>query len=127
MSIKNELMNFLTSEGLAPKEENFGIYFKYQMLNFFIQWDEGDERFLKIDLPNIFDVNENNKMEALLAANVVNCDRKVVKAFIVNDDSIWISAEQLLDTNPEYSDVIPRTLNMILQARDYFYQKIKSL
>lgn len=125
-NINDEIFEYLANEGLRPQKEEFGIFFRYQMLNFLILWDEGDDHFLKISIPNIFDVDENNRLDALTVSNELNKERKVVKA-LVTDDSIWLTAEQLLDQNPVYVDIIPRTLGMLLEARNGFYEQLRNL
>lgn len=126
MKIIDELMEYLANEGLRPQKEDFGIFFRYQMLNFAVFWDEDDDHFLRISIPNIFDVDENNRIDALTVSNIINMERKVVKALVTND-SVWISAEQLLDQNPVYSDIVPRTLGMLLEARQGYYEHLKKL
>ena len=96
MKIIDELMEYLATEGLRPQKEDYGIFFRFQMLNFAVFWDEDDDHFLRISIPNIFDVDENNRIDALTVSNTINMERKVVKA-LVTDNSVWISAEQLLD------------------------------
>ena len=123
-TIKEDLVAYLSSQGLQPQPEHFGIYFKYQMLNFFILWDEGDRLFLKLCLPGIFNVDENNRADVLDACNAVTRDMKVAKCFVPEDD-VWITAEQLLDNTPDYSDIIPRSLVILIQARDEFYKHIR--
>lgn len=125
-TIKEQIMNYLSEEGLRPQEEEYGIYFRYQMLSFLIHWDEDDANFLKISLPGIFKTDENNRADALEASNVVNIERKVVKA-IVFDDNVWLTAEQLLDTTPDFGDIIPRTIGMLTGAREGFYEALRNI
>ena len=125
-NIKQDIKDYLISEGLQPKEEQFGFYFRYQMLSFLINWDEHDARFLQIFLPSIFNVDENNREDVLEAINATNIERKVVKC-VLHGDSVSIVAEQLLDTTPNYQDIIPRTLGMLRQARDGFYENLSKI
>lgn len=125
-SIKDQIQEYLFSEGLRPQEEDYGFFFRYQMLSYLIHWDKDDARYLKISLPSIFTVDENNRTDALEAINTVNLNRKVIKAILV-DENVWITAEQLLDKSPEYKDIIPRTLDMLLQGRDIFYETMRNL
>lgn len=122
----DEMFYYLSGQGLRPEKRDYGLYFRYNMLNFTIYWDEDDAEFLKINLPGIYQVNYDNLADVLLACNAVNLKRKVVKAYIVDGESVHVAAEQLLDTSPDYDDVIPRTLNMLVQARDIFYQEIEN-
>lgn len=126
-TIKDQIKEYLLNEGLRPQEEDFGFFFRYQMLSFLIHWDKDDQHYLKISLPAIFDVDENNHVDALEAVNTVNCDLKVIKAIVVNTNSVWLTAEQLLDTTPDYKDIIPRTLDMLLLGRECFYETLRNL
>ena len=107
-----------------PEETDFGITFKYQMCNFLIFKDDDDQSFIQIVMPGIYDVKEDTMFDVLLACNEVNKSIKVAKA-IVNEDSVWILYELILDSSPVYEDVIPRRLDTLMSARGIFYQKLK--
>ena len=123
-TIKEDIFNYLSSEGLQPQDRDYGIFFKYQMLNFLVFWRDTDERFLKIALPSIYDVDDNNRADVLVATNNTTRDIKVAKCF-VPEDSVWVTCEQLLDTDPNFSDIIPRTLKILMDARECFYEHIE--
>ena len=53
-TIKEQIKEYLAEEGLRPQEEDYGFYFRYQMLTFIIHWDEEDAFFLRISMPAIF-------------------------------------------------------------------------
>ena len=125
-TINDELFEYLRIEGLTPQKEDYGIFFRYQMLNFIVFWDEEDDHHLRVSIPNIFDVDENNRFDVLIVCNALNLERKVIKA-LATEDSVWITAEHLLDQTPVYQDIIPRTLGMLLEARADFYDKLKNL
>ena len=125
-NVKEQIMEFLSEEGFRPEDTPFGIYFKCEGLNFYIHWDEEDAFYLSLSLPSIASTDENNRADALEVANKVNMNRKVVKCVIANDD-VWVTAEQLLDTDPNYKDVIPRTIGMLMQARQIFYEEMRNL
>lgn len=123
-TIKEQIMDYLSNEGLRPQPEDFGIYFRYQMLDFLIHWSDDDELYLSISLPYIFKTDENNRIDVLEAANRVSVDKKLIKCVIIRDD-VWVVAEQLLDSTPNYEDIIPRTLGALLHARQNFYDYLK--
>lgn len=125
-TVKEQIAEFLAEEGFRPQETPFGIYFKCEGLNFLIHWDEEDAFFLSISLPSIASTDENNRVDALEALNIVNMNRKVIKGVIADGD-VWITAEQLLDTDPNYKDIIPRTIGMLMQGRDAFYEAMKNM
>ena len=122
--IKQEIFDYLKSQGLQPEETPFGIYFKYQMLNFLVFHEDEDSQFFRIALPGIFDVDGNNRTDALEAVNKTNKSIKVAKALIPDDD-VWIATEHLLDADPKYDDIIPRSLHILIQARGVFYDALR--
>lgn len=122
--IRQEIFDYLKSQGLQPEETPFGIYFKYQMLSFLIFHEEEDSQFFRLALPGIFDVDENNRADVLEATNAVNLGIKVAKA-VVPEDDVWIATEHLLDEDPKYDDIIPRSLHILIQARDLFFNYLQ--
>jgi hypothetical protein len=123
---KKEVGAYLSSEGLRPKETDFGYVFEYQNLTFFIIWDDKDDQYLKIALPGIFNVDDNNRDDALVAVNEVNKEWKVIKS-VVTDDEVWVVAEQFVDKDPKLSDLVPRTINILMGGRMSFYEYMQSL
>ena len=70
-TIKEQIKEYLAEEGLRPQEEDYGFYFRYQMLTFIIHWDEEDAFFLRISMPAIFASDENNRGVRAFKADVV--------------------------------------------------------
>ena len=122
--IKQEIFDYLKSQGLQPEETPFGIYFKYQMLSFLIFHEDEDSQFFRIALPGIFEVDENNRADVLEAVNQTNKSIKVAKALVPEDD-VWIATEHLLDADQKYDDIIPRSLHILIQARGVFYDALQ--
>ena len=122
--MKDELFSYLQSEGLQPRiDEDGDIAFKYQMLNFCFLIDEDDKQFFRLAMPNIFGIDENNRIEVLEACNAVTRGIKVAKA-IAYEKSVWIMCEQLIDTTPNYADIVPRSLKIAIDARARFIEEI---
>ena len=86
---KSNVGAYLSSEGLRPKETDFGFVFEYQKLTFFIFWDDDDNQYLKIALPGIYNVDDNNREDALAAANEVNIEWKVIKTVVLSDEVVF--------------------------------------
>ena len=125
-TIKEQIKEYLAEEGLRPQEEDYGFYFRYQMLSFLIHWDEEDALFLRISMPAIFSVDENNRGDVMEAINSVNLERKVIKCLLFEKD-VWVVSELLLDSTPKYEDIIPRTLDMLLGGRMAFYELLRKM
>lgn len=123
---KNNLGSYLASEGLRPEETDFGFVFEYQKLTFFIFWDDDDNQYLKLALPGIYNVDDNNREDAIVAANEVNIEWKVIKAVVLSDE-VWVVAEQLIDKDPNLSDLIPRTIKILMSGRESFYEHLENI
>lgn len=125
MNTKELIMDYLQKQGLVPSSEEYGIDFKYQMRSFSILIDDDDEQFLRIVMPCIFSVTDENRVEVLEAINVVNMGVKVSKTGIWGEDSVSIFIETLLDKDPALDDIIPRSLNIMLYTRDEFFKALQ--
>ena len=122
MKTSEMVFEYLKEQGLCPKVDDDGdIVFKYQMLTFVFFEDDGDERFVRLGVPNIFQATDDNRMIVLGAVNELNAMIKVVKACVVRDH-VWLSAESLLDGTPQLNDIVPRLLNILVKARIQFAQ-----
>ena len=121
---KEDIGKYLASEGLQPQERDFGYYFRYQMRNFFIEYDEDDDQYLRIIMPGIYEANEDNLLEVLQACNEVDQSRKVIKCY-VSDEDVDLAAELLVDETPILGDIVPRALGMLLGGQETFYKALK--
>lgn len=126
ISRKEELLAYLREQGLQPQEEDFGIFFRYQLLNFLVFTDDEDPLYLRVVLPGIMDVDHNNREDVLEACNRVTVDVKVAKCFISDNNDVWIACEQLLDQDPKYEDIIPRTLRILMGSQQAFFEAINA-
>lgn len=118
-------MEFLKQQGFCPEidPDNGSIHFKYQMCNFIFVNNDEDEEFFQLILPGIYDVTEDNREMVLEACNTTNMGIKVMKCCILHE-SVWVFFEILLDSSPEIPDIMPRALNILMGARQQFYQNV---
>ena len=125
MNLKELMLNYLREEGFCPKEEEYGLVFKCEGLNFIFFYDEDDDQYFRLMMPGIFDVTEENFPAVLLAMNNVNSEMKVVKAYTPERDSVWLGFEGLVDSTPVLSDFVPRGIKMLRAAQRKFYEAIQ--
>ena len=125
MNLKELMQNYLREEGFCPKEEEFGLAFKCEGLNFIFIYEEDDEQYFRLMMPGIFDVTEENFPAVLLAMNKVNSELKVVKVYTAVPDEVWAGFEAIVDTTPVLSDFVPRGINMLRVAQRKFYDAIQ--
>lgn len=124
METVEKVFEALKNEGLVPVKENFGIAFKYQMTNYIYMEDVNDESFFNLLIPNIYDVSEENELEVLRAINSVNNSMKVAK-LVVNNDSVWVCFENMLDKEHKLEELIPVAISTLHQSRQRFYTALK--
>lgn len=125
MNLKELMLNYLREEGFCPKEEEYGLAFKCEGLNFIFFYDEDDNEYFRLMMPGIFDVTEENLLAVLVALNKVNSEMKVVKAYTPVSDAVWIGFEVLVDSTPVLADFVPRGINMLRAAQRKFYEAIQ--
>ena len=74
----------------------------------------------------LFRSDDNNREDALAAANEVNIEWKVIKTVVLSDE-VWVVAEQLIDKDPNLSDLVPRTIKILVSGRESFYEHLENL
>lgn len=125
MNLKELMLNYLREEGFCPKEEEYGLAFKCEGLNFVFFYDEDDDQYFRLMMPGIFDVTEENFPAVLLAMNKVNSELKVVKVYTPVPDEVWAGFEVIVDTTPVLADFVPRGIAMLRAAQRKFYDAIQ--
>lgn len=120
MSNTKKMLEYLRSEGLQPTEESFGLAFRYQMKNFIYINNDEDPEFFQLVMPGICDVTDDNRMDVYAAMDKLNASVKVAKASIFNGESVWIYCEILIDSNPEFGELVPRALGILQHAYNQF-------
>ena len=126
-TIIDQVFDFLKSQGLQPEKREYGIAFMYQMMSFVILNYENDDYFFRLVMPGIMDVDANNRVDVLEACNKVTAGMKIAKAFIHDSDSgsdVWLTTEQLMDQDPRFEDIIPRSLKTLIAAHMEFGKAI---
>ena len=136
MTAKELVVKFLKENKIEPEKTEFGLRFFLENWSFLLWDDPNDPSFFRLTLPGIFDVTDDNFAEAIIACNQINLDYKVVKALIYSFDgengneeemNVWICFEQVLDSTPEVSDLVPRVVNSMINAAHDFVQKMSEV
>lgn len=125
MNIKEMMMQYLREEGFCPKEAVYGIDFKCEGRSYAYIYDSEDEQFFRLMMPYIFNVTDENRDAVMYALNSTNTDVKVVKAYTLVPDSVWLAFEVLLDRTPVLEDLVPRAIATLCGARRRFFEYIE--
>lgn len=126
MNLKELMMQYLQEEGFCPKEDEYGIDFKCEGRAYAFLYDEDDDRFFRLMLPNIYEVTDENRDEVLRALNVTNDRVKVAKAYTPIPNYVWVGFEVLVDSTPVLDDIVPRALATLRGAQVAFYEAIEN-
>lgn len=127
MNLKEMMMEYLREEGFCPKENEYGLDFKCEGRSFVFFFEENDERFFRLMMPNIFDVTDENHDIVLKALNETNSSMKVIKAYTPIPQAVWLSFEVLVDSTPVLDDIVPRALDMLRAGQQVFYETIQKV
>ena len=114
VSMFNEFLNYISSipEASDIKKSNDNtLFFKYKDLFFVFTTETTDPYYIRLILPNIANVNDVENVNTLI--NDYNNKFKVVKVSIINDNFIWLSAEQFLYSKENSSGLFERMINIL--------------
>ena len=125
MNLKDLVEQFLKEEGFCPKQEEFGLQFKCEGKNFLFIYDGNDEQYFRLMMPGIFDMTEENRDIVLHAMNEVNSSVKVIKAYTMFENEVWLGFEILVDSTPVVGDLVPRALGMLNGGARKFYEVLQ--
>lgn len=126
MNLKQLMLQYLQEEGFCPKEDEYGIDFKCEGMLYSLIYDENDNQYFRLMLPNIFEVTDENRSLVLYALNEANTKVKVVKAYTPLPHTVWIGFEVLVDSTPVLADIVPRGLSMLRAAYQAFYEAMEN-
>ena len=114
---------FLSNEGYKFDVDSDGdIHFKYEGINLYFTVDNNDQRYFRLIMPNIYQL-EGNRTKVLEAINTVARDLKVIKAFLI-EDRLWLAVELFIDSTPELEDFFPRCMGLLKAGREKIAEEI---
>lgn len=114
---------FLSNEGYKFDVDSDGdIHFKYEGINLYFTVDNNDQKYFRLIMPNIYQL-EDNRTKVLEAINTVARDLKVIKAFLI-EDRLWLAVELFIDSTPELEDFFPRCMGLLKAGREKIAEEI---
>ena len=125
MKLIDKVMVELQKLGLLPKKEEFGIVFKYQMVNY-IYLDNDDEEYIKIYIPSMMNVDDDDLGMVLTILNSLNNKMKVIK-FVVEDGTVWSCYEMRVHDGVSLGDMIEHAVDGLYMSYLQFNNLLKGL
>ena len=125
MNLKELTQEYLRKEGFCPEETEFGLYFKCEGKNFLLIYDDDDQQYFRLMMPCIFEMTAAHEDAVYRAMNEVNSSVKVIKAYIMCENEVWLGFEVLADSTPVVGDFIPRAISMLNGGARKFFQTLQ--
>ena len=129
MALYDLVLEYLQNKSYCPKEEDYGIVFKVEDLNFNYIREPGDDQnfLLCLFAATVTDVNNDIELAVLKAMDETNASVKGVKLYYnvggIEGEyrHVWLAFDILLDKTPDIGNIIDRAIFLLLGAREYFY------
>ncbi len=75
MKMTDKVLAELQKQGFLPQREDFGIVFKYQMVNYLYFENKDDDEYFNLYIPYIFDVDKENMADVFTVINDQQFDK----------------------------------------------------
>lgn len=104
--------------------EDMGYIFKYEGVNFLYMTDDEDDKFLRIAIPHLFEVTQENRTAVLEAIHETSLILKYVKLFVMCDTAVWAVYEHYLLSADNLPQLLEHILRGLETAVEVFYKQI---
>lgn len=91
------------------KNEDYKCIFHYNNLIFIFDSFENDPYYFRLSLPNVFQINDNNKNWVYDEINTINIKIKVAKLIDINNN-IWCVADEFVYSFGNIDSLFQRTI-----------------
>ena len=125
MNQKEIILEQLSAMGFDPIElGNVGYAFKYEELNYLYMPDDNDEQFLRIAVPQLYDVTDENRVAVLEAMHDTGVMIKYSKVCIMCDDAVWAIYEHRFSTCEDLAEILEHIIRVLEATAQVFHKKI---
>ena len=123
MSKKEIILQELNAMGYEPTEvESLGYVFCHEDKYFLYSYEDDDEEFLRIAIPQLYDVTEENRIDVIKALHETAYLIKYSKPVIMYTDSVWAIYEHKLVTTDNLSELLEHIIR-VLEVTAFVFQK----
>lgn len=125
MNQKEIILDQLKAMGFEPIElGDVGFVFKYEDMNYIYMPDDDDEQFLRIVIPHLFEVTDENLVAVLDAMHETGLMLKYAKVCIMYENATWAIYEHRLTSTDNLAELLEHIIRVLEAAAHVFYKKI---
>ena len=125
MNQKETIIRKLKALGFDPADFGaMGCVFRYEGLNYLYLPDDRDEHFLRIIVPNLFTITDDNRVEVLEAMHETGQMLKYSKVCIMYEDSVCAVYEHLYGDTEDLTDILEHMILVLALTANVFHEKI---
>lgn len=125
MNQKEIVLGRLKAMGFEPAElGDLGYVFKYDGVSYLYMPDDDDEHFLRIVIPQLFDVTDENRVAVLDAMHETGLMLKYAKVCIMYEDAVWAVYEHRLNSNDNLSELLEHIIRVLEATAHVFCKKM---
>lgn len=125
MNQKEIILDQLKAMGFEPIElGDVGYVFKYEDMNYLYMPDDDDEQFLRIVIPQLFEVTDENRVAVLEAMHDTGLMLKYAKVCIMYENAVWAIYEYRLTSTDNLAELLEHIIRVLEAAVHVFYKKI---
>lgn len=116
---EEKVIQSLKEMGFNPEQLDTHVHVFTFEENPFVLFSDDDDETLRITIPNILDIDENNELAVYEAMNEINLSIKYIKLCKFGD-SVWCFHEQRHDEDDDLEDLIRFSILLLGQAATAF-------
>lgn len=117
--VMKAVKKWLSEEGYKCNVDDDGdFYFKYQGKHILFIKDDDDPKYYRLVMPSIYDIEEETELYRIEdICNDVTSKIKCIKAYVKQNNSVWLAIGFFLDPENFYLDSFFRTyLDIMVEA-----------
>jgi hypothetical protein len=118
------LSDMLREEGYIAQIDDDGDFkFKAQGHTVFLYGDIEDERYVRLSC--LLGVEPGEPGKGLWAAHVITSKLKVIKAYVVDETTVCISAELFVENAAQFRPIFSRTIDALMSGVNRFWTELE--
>lgn len=125
MNQKEIILDQLKAMGFEPIElGDVGYVFKFEEMNYLYMPDDDDEYFLRIVVPHLFEVTDENRVAVLEAMHETGLKLKYAKVCIMYENAAWAIYEHRLNSTENLPELLEHIIRVLEATAHVFYKKM---